>query len=392
MIQISISVQDSSRSVVLTAFSDEPTISFYRRIGLSPEIALTTAIPVVDGVATFIDVNPPEKTLLSYAAMTDIDRERSNWANAVMPTSWALTRPALAGDIRLGDMLFNTIDETGTVWTITDIDGWWTIPESEIPSSERSREENGSYDENGRYLSRSLVLSGVFLPSSIDQLEASRSKLITAVDAVRRTVDLRVDETPPRRMTVRLSGKTHIDTVRQSGLTEFTVELHAPDPIKYSLDEMYQPDTGLREPISVGAGTQSVGRTYPRDYDTDTDNLREYGLLGSPNAFRLVNEGNYPSPPFFRITGPVTNPRIEHIETGEKLEFVLTLQDGEYLDVNVKEKTVLLNGAVSRRGSMTFNSEWFYLPPGTNSLRYTTLSSPGDLSIVTVTAYSAWLG
>lgn len=391
MIKLQISVEDATRSVRLIALTDQSSVVFYRRIGLTEEQILSDAIAAADGVATFVDVLPPEKTLLTYAAVNDLN-EKSQTASGVVPSSWSLTRPALAGDIRMGDLILNTIDELGTVWTVSDIEGWWTLPDSQVPTNERAREEDGSYDENGRYLSRNLTLTGLFLPRAPKFLETSRARLVDSLNAVRRTTALRVDEDPPRQMQVRMSGKADISTIRQSGLTQFQVQLRAADPIKYSVVPMYQPAGDQLPVAAIGAGTPSGGRTYPRGYDIATDNLREYGTPGTPNEVQMVNLGNYPSPPLIRISGPVTNPAIVIAETGENMQFVTTLREGEYLDVDVKEKTVLLNGAISRRGTMTFSSEWLVLRPGVNTLRYTALSAPGNTTTVTVTAYSAWLG
>lgn len=398
MIQLSIAVQDSSRSILLTAQSSTAEVDFYRRIGLSDDVIIATNVPVVNGVAEIVDPTPPEKVLLTYFAV-DANQERSRGASGVVPSSWQLQRPVLAGDIRLGNMIFNTIDERGTIWTISDIEGWWSIPTAEVPTSQRPRDEDGSYDDSGRYLAREFTLSGVFLPRSPDLLEEARARLVKELDAVRRTVSLRVDETPARRMDVRLAGRTSINTVRQSGLTEFVVELRAADPVKYALEPMRQPGSS-ESVVTVGAGTASGPRTYPRGYDTSTDNLREYGVAGTPNFVSLVNEGNYDSPPVITITGPVSNPRVELVDWDDKedddpteeMSFLITLQQGEYLEVNVKDKTVLLNGAVSRRGTMTFQSDWFTIRPGINTFRYTALTNPTNSTSLTIEAYSAWLG
>lgn len=397
MIQLQIAVQDAARSVLLTARSDTDAVDFYRRIGQSAEVIIALDVPVVDGVATYIDPTPPEKTLLTYFAV-DAAQERSRGASGVVPSTWQLQRPVLAGDIQFGNLVLNTIDDLGTIWTVSDIEGWWSIPDAEVPSARRPRDEDGSYDDSGRYLAREFMLSGVFLPRSPDLLEASRARLVKQLDAVRRTVELRVDETPPRRMEVRLAGRTSINTVRQSGLTEFVIQLRAADPVKYALERMSPP--GGTEAAAVGAGTSSGPRAYPRSYDTSTDNLREYGVQGTPNFLSIVNEGNYNSPPIITISGPVTNPRIELAdwdgkdpdEPTEEMGFLITLQQGEYLEINVKEKTVLLNGSVSRRGTMTFASDWFFLRPGTSTLRYTALTAPTNTTSIAIEAYSAWLG
>jgi hypothetical protein len=164
MIKLTLSVNDASTSVTLSARTDEAYVDFYRRVGLTGEQVIATQVAVTNGFAVFIDAAPPQKTLLTYFAV-DSNHERSRGAEAVVPTSWQLARPALGGDIRIGDLVLNTIDDLGTVWTCSDIDGWWTLPESEIPSQQRAREEDGSYDDNGRYLARDLTLTGVFLPA-----------------------------------------------------------------------------------------------------------------------------------------------------------------------------------------------------------------------------------
>ncbi len=391
MIKLQLSASDEPRAVTLVAQTDATRVSFYRRIGLSQEEVLQT-VEVVDGYATFTDARAPEKTLLTYAAVNDW-YERSSGREAVLPTWWSLTRPALAGDIRLGDLTLNTIDSDGTVWTLSDIEGWWTLPDADLPNVTRGPEEDGSYVESGRYVARSLTVSGIFLPSNVNKLEVARARLVRSLNAVRKDVTLRVDETPPRRMFVRYSGKTQINTVRSSGLTEFAVEVFAGDPLKYSVDPIYQPPSGsvTNVPVVITAGTSSVGRAYPRHYDTASDNLREYGVPGAPNAVQAINFGDYETPPVFRIYGPADNPRIEIVETGMWMEFIIKLQAGEYLEVDVKEKTVLLNGAVSRRGAMSFMSHWIHIQPGVNSIRFTAQESTSE-SYMTMTAYSAWLG
>jgi hypothetical protein len=63
----------------------------------------------------------------------------------------------LQGNIILGDFIFNTIDDLGIVWVITDIGGWWTHPKAEVPNIERGWGD-GSYDVQGKYTARDLTL------------------------------------------------------------------------------------------------------------------------------------------------------------------------------------------------------------------------------------------
>lgn len=396
MIRLSTSIDNETQSVTLVASTDSDTVTFYIRLGTDFEQALSLNVPVSNGAAVFIDTAPPQKTRVTYFAVAD-DYERSNLVNLVVPTTYSLTSPCLQADIRLGDLVLNTIDSDGTVWTLTDIDGYWRLPDAQIPVQDRAVLEDGAYDDAGRFVARSMTLTGIFIPRSIDKLTDARKKVAQAFNAVRTPTYLEVDEDPARRLTVRTNGKSDIQTIRASGLTQFSVQLLAADPVKYSISPMTQPSPNDDQPFLVTSGFPSSGRAYPRAYTIDiagtptdqTDDVRQYGNVGTPNTAQIYNAGDYWTPPIFTFQGPVNNPRLTLLETGEYLEFTIALAIGEYLTVNVKEKAVLLNSATSLRGTMTFASTWFRLPPGTSTIKYT--SGSGDGAIVTCEAYSAWL-
>jgi len=50
----------------------------------------------------------------------------------------------------------------GTIWTISDIEGWWNLTDSEIPNIERGFGD-GSFDITGRLMSRDLTITGSIL-------------------------------------------------------------------------------------------------------------------------------------------------------------------------------------------------------------------------------------
>ena len=87
-------------------------------------------------------------------------------------------------------------------------------------------------------------------------------------------------------------------------------------------------------------------------------------------------------------------PRLENATTGKALEFdaAYSLLTGEYLVVDFKEGTVLLNGdtANSRYDQLDFSvSEWFELIPGETNLRLypLTQSAPASALIEFRSAY-----
>lgn len=120
--------------------------------------------------------------------------------------------------------------------------------------------------------------------------------------------------------------------------------------------------------VSPG-GTAELGRAYDLTFD------RTYPAsdpLGT--ALRFI-QGTEETLPFIRIFGPCTQPRIENRTTGKKLEFIssFSLLAGEFLDIDFKEGTVLLNGdtANSRYDKVDSSvSDWWTLIPGNNQIRY----------------------
>lgn len=395
MIQIvKVALNDADSTVTLGIRTDSDTIRIYREIGLSGDQAVSPVLAVSsmptesallpDGSTTTLylwtDRGPsgagvPQKALLKYSAVST-SFERSQPARAVLPSSYSLSRVSLAGDISLGDMVFNTIDSNGTVWTVTEIDGWWRLPDATVPTVPRGKNDDGSYEEDGRYETRSLVLTGSFLPTSPDNIPLARARLAQVFNSVRNPTQLIVNEDPPRYLSVRLNGKTAVTTVQPSGLSTFSVELLAADPIKYSLSESSS---------SVGAGARLGGWTYPRTGG------RFYATPVFPNTISITNDGNYTAYPVITIIGPATDPRIELVETGDFLDFSITLDEGQFLQIDPRDKSVLYNGAVSRRGALSLDSTWPVIPPGTWHFRYTALESPNDETRAAVSLRSAWI-
>jgi hypothetical protein len=200
----------------------------------------------------------------------------------------------LQANIILGDFIFNTIDDFGVVWVVTDIEGWWTMPPAEMPDIARGFGD-GSYDVQGRYAARSLVLRGTFLVQNPNQVEAARDRLIAACDLVYKGVWLKTGNDPIRASFVRLSGDVQINTDNARGRTTFEIGLRAADPIKYSWNDA-SPDgySGVEIPVS---------------------NIE----TGYDGAGSVVNIGNYPVPCILEITGPLTSPATVYNRTTDKL-------------------------------------------------------------------------
>ncbi|WP_405999401.1 hypothetical protein [Streptomyces sp. NBC_00829] len=88
-----------------------------------------------------------------------------------------------------------------------------------------------------------------------------------------------------------------------------------------------------------------------------------------------ANEGDLPAWPSLRITGPCTNPRIRHVESGRVIELVASLKAGEYADIETRPGTrwALKNGTGNLAPALSPASrlDTFTIPPGTSELWWT---------------------
>lgn len=152
------------------------------------------------------------------------------------------------------------------------------------------------------------------------------------------------------------------------------LELYAPDPRWYAL---------ALSSVELEVPSAETGRTYDRVYPLS------YGG-GTGGTSTANNAGGVETWPTTTITGPITNPRLENVTTGQTLRFALELAAGQTLVVDHHERTVLLGGTASRYSTLVRPVEWWPLEPGDNDLRLAADSSGVGASAL-VEWRSAWL-
>ncbi len=160
--------------------------------------------------------------------------------------------------------------------------------------------------------------------------------------------------------------------IRQS-IPRFAAELKATDPRIY--DDV---ETTVQTVLASTSGGVSFPVTFPAVFGQTTS-----GVIG------VTNEGNFATGARFIMTGPVVNPTIVNLTTGDELGLNLDVPDGSFVVIDTAADTVLLNGTASRIGSLQIGATLFDLPPGETQLRY---SAAGDTaSVLTVQFRSAWI-
>ncbi len=143
-------------------------------------------------------------------------------------------------------------------------------------------------------------------------------------------------------------------------MTQVAVEMFATDPRVYS------------STISTATATLAAaasGLTFNATFNA------VFGA-GSSSSVSVTNNGTFETRPLIRINGPIDNPFLENQTSDRILLFNGSLADGEYLDVDFLNHTVLLNGTASRYVWVDDSTGWWNLPPGTSSVRLG--GSPGS--------------
>jgi hypothetical protein len=172
-----------------------------------------------------------------------------------------------------------------------------------------------------------------------------------------------------------LGFKYDKDSLRRTGKCDYQVQIVCEDP------RIYDPDFITSE-IFLNT-TVITGRGYNKSYDFG------YGAPSTGNNVTLQLGGNREQPGVIRIYGPITNPALTFYNTGAVMYFNLTIAAGEYLEINLNNRTVKLNGTAGRRNKLTMSGNWYLLQVGVNSFSITGSATLAGTTKLTVTANEA---
>jgi hypothetical protein len=275
----------------------------------------------------------------------------------------------------VGGWVGNTLDDAGVAWIIGEEIGWAAGAPLRRDTDPKEYDD-GDWDNPGFLSGRLVTLNGTAVCASRAAQNAAKDTLLQVCSGRALTQLVVAESHMARQAMVRLGAETKIADVGPIGF-KFSLILYAPDPRRYATAAT-SGDVTL--PTAATVGGRTYGRTYPLTYSGT-------GGLGS---YLAVNTGTYSTPIVFTIYGPITNPSIEQYGTGRKLEVDLVLGASDYLVLDTAAKTVLLNGATDRSGSMPWNAAWFNLAPGTTELRFRGTAGAGGTPRLTTTFTSAW--
>lgn len=281
----------------------------------------------------------------------------------------------LNADVSLGSLQLNTIDSSNNVWVVTDIEGWWNLPDPEMPDLPRGWGD-GSYDAVGRYSARILTLAGSILVQDPSETEAARQKLINAITLVYEGAWLVVKETPAKASFVRLSGRPQISSASARGRIDFSIGLKAANPIKY---EWIDDDS---------------------DPTNNTTNAYNNADISNGGTATITNNGNIEVPVVIQLDGAISASSgspiiITNTTYSEALNVVGNIDSGETLEIDTynREALSVISGSVlNARSRLATLVSWLYLYPGDNTIEFSVSGDTSGTYNCRVLYRSGWIG
>ncbi len=218
---------------------------------------------------------------------------------------------------------------------------------------------------------RKRSLSALFMPSSTERVLQVPDPATTTPATIYADQMSGYD-----RMTGRVIESIEFGDTLDPSCQTWQVVLRASDPRRYTSVE----ESAITDDISTGGG-----RSFPRTYE------KSYGTAEPGGTVDIVNVGSMESPWTVRVYGPVTNPIIEDVSGLGQIVIDgnggLAIVEGDYLEIDVLERTAFLNSDSEQSRFRYINFEettWWMLPSGSSTIRFrgSAVSDPAYIEIV----------
>lgn len=167
--------------------------------------------------------------------------------------------------------------------------------------------------------------------------------------------------------------RTTVDPNYTYGYITSQVDFFCPDPNYY--------DNNLQ--TSIMAFSPIAGRTYNKTFNYT------YGGGSSTITTTINNIGWATTYPTITITGPITNPVVGDLTSGNVLNFTGTYSALDVLEIDLYNQLITLNGSPAR--NLLISGTWFDAPPGNSLYYFTGTGTLAGTTQATVSWYSAYI-
>lgn len=152
-------------------------------------------------------------------------------------------------------------------------------------------------------------------------------------------------------------------------------EFHATDPRIYD-----DSTTTATASVPTGEGTVGFNVTFPLTFTVPAS--------FASGQVAVSNSGNVDAPWVAQMVGPLTNPRIQNLTTGQAIQLAGTVPDGTSVTIDTSARTALWQDGTSAIALVSGLTTWFGLPPGSTTLQFRASAGTGSLVVV---FRSAWM-
>lgn len=253
--------------------------------------------------------------------------------------------------IVIGSITLNTPTDSGAGYALTATTGLETPPVRF--ASFALAGANGGRFVSAFYAPRRFSLQGMVIGADVDDFLQKRDLLIAAFAGGQAEQELVITRSDGLALRI-VAAMTTLDMPPQAGVptaAAFRVEFEAANPF-------FESAIALTYALALATGG---GAKVP------PDTMPAAIAFGSGGAVSVFNDGSAPAQPAVRINGPITNPALRNGDSDEELSFAIDLADGEYLDLDFRNKTV--TDETGRNRYDTKGGEWWELEPGVTPVR-----------------------
>ena len=259
--------------------------------------------------------------------------------------------------VTIGGVILTSNDGAGNIRAVTGLPGWDDAPATRTSLQPRMQQD-GAWDAAGTSAERVVDIFGGVLGATRAAAYAVQRQLAALRPQAVYEVLVDDDAIGPLTVTARITAAVKCVWFGDRSFS-YDLQVTAPDQLKYGARSFA---TAI-----LSSDTPGAGLLYPLTYPVD------YGIPPgvTPGAVRVSNSGTTQYWPTLRIDGPVTSPAVTMVETGAWIRYGAVLTSGQWLDIDLANRRVLLQGQVSVRALVSFYGDWLSVRPGGGSITWT---------------------
>lgn len=252
---------------------------------------------------------------------------------------------------------FNLNDQRQGMHLDEPIEGLSGMPELRTAQGVNAG-RHGGWTSKQLYDARFISFNGRIFGNTIEQTEQRRRDFASKIADVVRRGGATLKVITPGGMIfttdIAILG-LEMPIPRNLNTITWKLNLKADDPLLY--------DNSEGELLAIVRKVKPGGFTIPFTFPL------HIGAGSEPTV--VVNAGNEPVLPIIRIKTTATNPQLVNRTTGKEMRVDVTVEAGSVLDIDMKHRTIVLDGA-NVYHAKSEQSEFWELQPGNNQIELVT--------------------